>query len=546
MAIHILIYISFKYACMCTECEVLYYVYFPTKDCCQRLSSELELSQQKYALELERLNKDNMAMQGRQDEMYTKLRDENTETLCKQNKLYEEVDKLREREQEVTALCMEYKLAWEKERECVLSANEDIEQLQNELKHYKEDRSSRVEQLQQQLDQVKYQLLKEQRQATAEKNTLTAQLSYASEKLRTLEKSNQFSPPPSRQSLRSSIREPPRWRTSSSISNFSAIEQNTRPELDLESQLQREFDQLSAEGSHSVIPVDRSQDEQDVTLSFRSSTVSLLTSEKSTTLGALAPSHASSRSSMLLGRDKDGNRISELQRRNSKALPHLKSSYPIETQTQRESPSVCDESIKNGSKHYKKNQHQETAMPSLSRPSSRKPVAFDVQVQPDILTSSTATVKDRKRVRDIDSRDGDVRSPASKSSRLVSGLCTPETVADESMRNSRTFTKELQRATALTVGLKLRDYLDKPDSKENKSSTTVDQSKQGAAFVVSPPKGKGQWKLPKRLQENLNQRRASVAKKQPHTRRETILKGKSAGPRTNAASARRNALKNKN
>ena len=485
-----------------------------------------------------------------QDEIYCKLRDENIETLRKQNKLYEEVDKLREREQEATALCREYKVALEKERESVMSANNHVEQLQDELEHYEGEKVSEVEQLQQELDRLKYQLLKEQRQAVSEKNTLMAQLSYASEKLRSLEKSNQLSPPPSRQSSRFVKNERLVRRTSSrssTISSFSASgRESQRYKVDLESQIQSEFDRF---GSQSVIPTDHSQDE-DVTLTFRSSSPhSLATSESWDSLGSLPPSRADhsggagSRSSVFLdGKyEKKGYRISELQRRNARALPHLKSSYPIETQTQRESPSVCDESIKNGSKTSKQNTRQETISSSVSQISMRKPVAFEVELQPDPSISSVTISGERKRARVNDSSDNAMRSPAPKSLRLVNDACTPPSSTDNLHRSS-TFTKEVQQSNRLTAGLRLRDYLDKPAPQD-------DQSKQGMAFVVSPPKTKVKGQLPKRLQENLSQRRSTVSKPQSVVRRATIVKGKSATTTkasSSAATARRNALKSKN
>lgn len=394
-------------------------------------------------------------------------------------KLYEEMDHLRAREQETTALCREYKMVAEREQGRALSTTEEVKKLQGKLESYEVEKVKEVELLEQELEQIKYQLLKEQRQAASEKSSLTAQLNYASEKIRLLEKSSQVSSPPrprpGSRSSRQKLAPNPKMDTSAStISNFSAIVHDTHSDIELESQIQHEFDHLTSEGTRSVIPTESPSTEEDDELTFSGAT-----SKKRATLASQTyrgRSGTSSRLSTLVEdrQEDDEARISELQRRNSKALPHLKSSYAVELQTHRDSPSICNERIKNGSRRFQKTNKPPQTVSSLHLP-AKKPVAFEIGLQPDPLLSSTMVTKERKRSRERDdvaqNDDNTMRSPAPKSLRRGSAPPTPQTPVDilSSIRETR-------RSTMAAGGLKLREYLNKPadgDSAGQSNSGTV-------------------------------------------------------------------------
>lgn len=369
----------------------------------------------------------------------------------------------------MTALCKEYKMVAEREQSHALSTTEEVEKLRSKLESYEKEKAEDIAQLEHELEQIKYQLSKEQRQAASEKNSLTAQLNYASEKLRLLEKNSQIvSPPRSRPTSKSSRQKPAPFAkmdiSASTISGFSSVVHDTRSNVELESQIQREFDHLTSEGTQLVISSENPSTEEDDKLIFNSGVLSLPTSKKRATLAPQmygGHSGVSSRLSTLTEDRQEDNegRISELQRRNSKYLPHLKSSYPVELQTQRESPSISDERIKNGSRRFRKNNKSPQTV-SPSHLPAKKPVAFEIGLQPDPLLSSTMVTKERKRSRerdDIAQKDDIMRSPAPKSLRRGSAPPTPQTPVDilTSMRESR-------RSTMAAGGLKLREYLDKP------------------------------------------------------------------------------------
>ena len=399
------------------------------------------------------------------------------ESLRKQTKLYEEMDHLRARELEATALCKEFKMVAEREQAHALSTTEDMKKLQSKLESCEKENVEETGRLEQELNQIKYQLLKEQREAASEKKSLMAQLSYASEKLRLSEKSSQvFSPPRSRPSSKSSRQKPapiPKV-----ISHFSPNVHDTYSDVELESQIQHEFDRLPSEGTQSVIPVDSSSSEEDDVLTL-SSASTLDTSKKRVTIASQIHGGRFGGNSRLstITEDKQEvseGRISELQRRNSRYLPHLKSSYPVELQTQRESPSICDERIKNGSRRSRKNNKPLHTVASSHQP-TKKPVAFEIELQPDPLLSSTMVTKERKRSRerdDVTLNDDTMRSPAPKSLRRGSAPPTPRT-------RNKILTRKVRRTTMMGGGMKLREYLDEPDGQGGDHVSSAGQSSSG-------------------------------------------------------------------
>ena len=374
----------------------------------------------------------------------------------------------------------------EREQSHALATTEEVKKLQSKLESYEKEKTKGITQLEQELEQVKYQLSKEQRQAASEKNSLTAQLNYASEKLRLLEKSSQVvSPPRSRPTSRSSRQKPAPIAkmdiSASTISGYSTNVHDTHSDVELESQVQHEFDRLASERTQSVTPSESPPTEEDNELTS-SGALSLPTSKKRATLAPqtyTGRSGTSSRLSTLIEDRQEDNegRISELQRRNSKYLPHLKSSYPVELQTQRESPSICDERIKNGSRRFRKNNRSPQTVLSSHLP-AKKPVAFEVGLQPDPLLSSTMVTKERKRSRERDEfgqNDDIMRSPAPKSLRRGSAPPTPQTPVD-----ILTSIREARRSTMAAGGLKLREYLDKPvDVHSGDSASAAGQSNSG-------------------------------------------------------------------
>ena len=166
-------------------------------------------------------------------------------------------------------------------------------------------------------------------------------------------------------------------------------------------------------------------------------------------------------------------RITELKRRNKRALPHLKSSYPVEMQVQPETVLNSDHVLKN-----QKSKIRRTTGTSTS------------EEQEDSAAQSARSEHYSKQKRDLEATwQWNEMVTACSSSENVNSPLTPETPADCYRRKQPTTERR-----SLQKSLHLRAYLNQPYKQS--------QSSQGTAFdiVLSPPKGKLP-SLPKRLRE---------------------------------------------
>ena len=385
------------------------------------------------------------------------------------------------------------------EKATVKAFREHLRRLQEQNSDINGQILAEKQQLQEELSKTAKLLMKEQQnrsKLTGENKSLEVQLSFASQKLRDFEraKSNQSSPSHFH-------RQSSRFGYSHAPSNCSY---NPRVNEEFQIQLQREFDDSALT---STLPFELQEplsEEEDsyledhlTSLSYPNFNASIkratLAVPPSQSLASTSQSAMSHNSLAIMYQDPeemsskvdDKARIGELQRRNAKALPHLKSSYPIELQVQPESPSVSDESVKNGSK---------TNQPSQLTAKSTTFTAFEVPLDP------LESWKSRKRTTSSRKKDGDfippvdvlTRSPI-PSRRRISAPPTPEI----SLGRLQNRTAESRRFTIAPTS-KLREL---QDHEEQTCPDPLNLQRQSTAFKIdfSPPKAKG---LPKRLQEN--------------------------------------------
>lgn len=166
-------------------------------------------------------------------------------------------------------------------------------------------------------------------------------------------------------------------------------------------------------------------------------------------------------------------RVKELKRRNKQAMPHLKSSYPVEMQVKAETPTTCDDRLKHGSS---KRHTLETSMPFTGRGD-----------QQNITTDYS-----------------EIASTANSEGIQPQRLDFTPTPAPHDYRYRQSMSPPNMR------GFLGADTSSEMPPTQASSSTTFDVG-------FSPPKGT----LPKRLQET-KQRRNVKDDRPPVTRRETI------------------------
>ena len=469
------------------------------------------------------LSKDKLAQQaGLYERQCGELQKENRTLLKKQSQLHEELQHVHEMKHEADRTCAEYKEALARESEMVqqmseykeayTKESEKVKQLSEfkeaflkesekvqQLLQYKEAylaESDRVQNMSQHIEVIQSErdehmrnlsssLEKEQKQTNklaAEVKSLQAQLAYAEQRLRDIEHGRNHV----------TLTYNPSIHCQHAAKQDGDANSRTIAEERIVCHLSRNFDAAVKES----IPVVFNEGTHPV--SRRETLLSSVLME-----ATCVPPNRPAQQLPSIPEEDSAERIRELQRRNTKTLPHLKSSYPVELQVQ--SPSISDERIKAGTQPAR----------LRSRPQSMQ---FDIP--------SDETALKRKLLKDkVDPSAG---SPVPTKRRL-SAPQTPSAPLQELPQHAVT-----RRLTTMPSGMKLREFL---DEKENAKGPEVTREPMGlgTSFEVSfssdgvqrPPQ------LPKRL---VQRQEAREKEKKAHPLSGPTTASKVVGPSKKAPS----------
>ena len=498
-----------------------------------------------------------------QEETFAQLKNENNTFLRDQANLYKQLNELLKEKEDALSLSREYVDVVKEERAKCVALEEQIEELEAIVESNTATSNQNLEEdflnLQQEFDQARKDLAKQKQRnicLTTERKSIEAQLAFASQKLKDLEKAKTLvnSPPPSSRRFSRSVK------VQKAIPVLeSTTSAQSSSEEDFYSIVDSEFDQME---NRSDIPVDYPSSEDDENY-LEDSLQQPAKPTKRATLGSVqclmsksSLLHKSRSNLFTVYEDGDqpqaGDakiRVGELQRRNKMTLPHLKSSYPIEMQVKPDSPSVSNEMVKNGSQRRNKRQSslfgQNTGTVDIA-----KPTAFMVSL--DNSNSNTAApLKSRKRARERSGATFDVLTASPNATRRrTSAPPTPQSAMKRpTKRLGKPTTTELRRSTLSSF--KLREFLDETMATASALGST-DNVQNGTAFDVafSPPKAKAP--VPKRFQAAKKRTisKVSAPSSKENTaavqddRRQTIVKSKHQVPGQKPRS--KNALKRKN
>ena len=503
-----------------------------------------------------------------QEETFAQLKNENNTFLRDQANLYKQLNELLKEKEDALSLSREYVDVVKEERAKCVALEEQIEELEAIVESNTATSNQNLEEnflnLQQEVDQARKDLAKQNQRnifLTSERKSVEAQLAFASQKLRDLEKAKSLvnSPPPSSRRFSRSVKVQkaiPVLESTTSAQTSKLVSKSSSDE-DFYSIVDSEFDQME---NRSDIPVDYPSSEDD---EVEDSLQQPAKPTKRATLGSVqclmsksSLLHKSRSNLFTVYEDGDQpqagdakNRVGELQRRNKLTLPHLKSSYPIEMQVKPDSPSVSNEMVKNGSQRRNKRQsssfRQNTGTVDIA-----KPTAFMVSLD-NSNSNTSAPLKSRKRARERSGATFDVLTASPNATRRrTSAPPTPQSAMKRpTKRLGKPTTTELRRSTFSSF--KLREFLDETTATAN-ALGSQDDVQSGTAFEVafSPPKANAP--LPKRFQaaKKRTVSKVSAPSSKENTaavqddRRQTIVKSKHKVPGQKPRS--KNALKRKN